>query len=127
MTRGRVAAAVIASILLVALLAYLKLRVGVGDVRRELSDVLTPGTPSIRVLASLDSLTTKYGAIHGHIHDSPTGEGMFRDPGKYLTAAIRGPRAYLANPLADGIFLTFKFDDQQRLVDHVIEYGYTGP
>lgn len=84
-------------------------------IRRE----LPTGSTSERVIAFLD--------VHRISHTGPkvsAAESEFA-PGAaaYVWASVRDVRK--GNPLADGVFLRFRFTDDLKLVDFVVEYSYT--
>jgi len=103
-------------LLVPGLAAYLRLRVTPDDLRRRIEHDLPLGSPSSNVLLFLDSLDTEHsGVVESHYRGSKT----------MISAAIRGFRK--GNLLADGIFMEFHFDENDRLVRHSVKYGYTWP
>jgi hypothetical protein len=89
-----------------------KLRAGIA---RE----LPLGSSSDQVLAFLDARQVS----HSGPEVSTAETGFPPGPAQFVLASVRDWRK--GNPLAQGVFLRFRFDDSLRLTHYEVEYAYT--
>ena len=122
MTRGRIGTVVSLGVVICLVVAYIQLRMSLGKVRSAIDSHLPKGTDAQHVTAFLDSI----GIVHGPIRANAT-SNVFLTPTRLMAGSIAGTRVRMANPLADGIFLVFQFDDSDHFLSYTSKYGYTGP
>jgi hypothetical protein len=118
MTR-RILLITILAALVVATVIYLQNRLTLADMNAAIAKHIPPGTEVQRVLRFLDSLSTEHSGMVRTKHDVD-----FKGESDMVFAAIKDFRR--GNPLADGIFMKFRFDSEGRLTDHRVRYVYTG-
>jgi len=101
-----------------ALSWYFHFRITLPQLRATIERQVPVGTPAPQVLRFLDSLRTE----HSEVFESRF-ESDFPGPGRFVTAAIQDLRR--PNLLSDGIFMKFRFDEHNVLVDYHLELGWT--
>jgi hypothetical protein len=106
-------------VLVVVTLIYLRNRISLADMDAVIAKQIPPGTELQRVVQFLDSLSTEHSGLVRTEHDND-----FEGESNLVFAAIRDLRR--GNPLADGIFMKFRFDSAGRLTGHRVRYVYTG-
>jgi len=119
MTR-RVLLVVMLVTLLAAALIYLRNRITLADMNSMIAKEIPSGTEVQMVFSFLDSLRAEHSGLVKTKRDAD-----FDGEPDLVFAAIRDLRR--GNPLAEGIFMKFRFDSAGRLTDHRVRYVYTGP
>jgi hypothetical protein len=107
-------------VLVVATLIYLHNRITLPDMEAKIAKQIPPGTELQRVLGFLDTLSTEHAGLVRTNDDVD-----FKGESDVVFAAIRDLRR--GNPLAEGVFIKFRFNSAGRLTDHRVRYVYTGP
>ena len=109
---------IVGLILAVLTLWYFQLRVTIPELRATIEQRVPVGTPAHQVLRFLDSLHIG----HSEVFESRF-ESDFPGPGKFVDASIQDFRR--PDLLSDGIFLQFRFDDHNLLIDYRVRLSYT--
>ena len=111
---------VVVALLVAAASIWLWQRVTVEKMTRLVQRELPPGTPASRLATFLDSLRISHSEVRP---TSVAGTGFPHGPARLMHASIQDLRR--GNLLADGVFMVFRFDEQDRLIDYVVDYSYT--
>ena len=97
---------------------YFHVRITIPELRATIEQRVPIGTPAHQVLRFLDSLHIG----HSEVFESRF-ESDFRGPGRFVDASIQDLRR--PDLLSDGIFLEFRFDDHDLLIDYRVRLSYT--